>query len=263
MVEVDPREVRSFYDSFMRSRMLSYRLYGSRRIEAALATVLQYVKPSTHAVDIGCGIGIIAERIACEAPRGRHWACDLSDENLWYARMTAARKNLTYVQCDVGNEFPAFRRDLPATVDLVTMIDVIEHIAPANRSRLLTDLSGILAEGGKLIVTYPTPDYQRYLIANKPEELQPVDEITEADALVREATAAGLILHGFKTVDMEFAGQYVHCIFTRPQPIRLVEPDPAQKMADVVSGFWRWRIRSFFRKRRYVYSVFGRDGSRK
>jgi hypothetical protein len=67
---------------------------------------------------------------------------------------------------------------------------------------LFKNLAGITNPDGFLILTYPSPEYQRFLLKEKPDELQIIDTVVEIRPLLAEADAAGWQLHDFKYVDV-------------------------------------------------------------
>jgi hypothetical protein len=56
---------------------------------------------------------------------------------------------------------------------------------------------------GVLLLTYPSPEYQRYLMQERPDELQIVDNVIEIEALFGEASAAETLLRQATYVKVE------------------------------------------------------------
>jgi trans-aconitate 2-methyltransferase len=79
-------DVRSYYNGFLKNKMLAYRLYGNDRIDLAARFFLDNIAEDSIIVDIGCGIGIATEIMAKKASRGRVICLDISDQNIWYAK---------------------------------------------------------------------------------------------------------------------------------------------------------------------------------
>lgn len=125
----ESNESRVFYDEFLSHRMLDYRIYGNRRIQLAIQRVLTVTTPTSHVLEIGCGIGMVAERIARRARHGHVWACDLSESNVAFARGSVRRKNIDFFACDVLSDFDEVKRRV-SSVDVVAMVDVLEHLPP-------------------------------------------------------------------------------------------------------------------------------------
>jgi trans-aconitate 2-methyltransferase len=125
---MESNTVREYYDDFLRSRMVNYRLYGNLRLDRAAERILPFVGRDSKVLDIGCGIGIVTSKVAARASRGHVWGIDLGRENMWYASRTIWNANLTFLEADVVSDFEVVRKQLPAKMDVVTMVDVIEHI---------------------------------------------------------------------------------------------------------------------------------------
>ncbi|HEY7876809.1 MAG TPA: methyltransferase domain-containing protein [Gemmatimonadaceae bacterium] len=205
-------DVSAFYDEFLESRMLRYRLFGSPRLERAARRITAYIKPGDRVLDVGCGIGIITERIARLARDGQVWGVDLSPRNAWYAGRTVRGRNVAFFAADVLSETATIRERTGGRFDVITMVDVIEHIPVAGRAALFATLRELSAGRALLILTYPSPQYQRYLQANQPQELQIIDNIVELPTLLDEAGAAGYSLQHFSLETVRMPNRYVHCV---------------------------------------------------
>src|SRR5437773_924217 len=97
---VDSESVRAFYDEFADSRMLQYLSEENPRIEKAIARILPYVGMNSIVLEIGCGIGLVTERIAAKATKGSIWACDISERNISYARQRVRLPNVQFRRYD-------------------------------------------------------------------------------------------------------------------------------------------------------------------
>jgi ubiquinone/menaquinone biosynthesis C-methylase UbiE len=73
-VNPNPDTARVFYDDFLVSRLCDYRFHKNARIEAAIQRVLPFVTVDSNVLDVGCGIGLVAERVARKAKSGFIWA---------------------------------------------------------------------------------------------------------------------------------------------------------------------------------------------
>jgi trans-aconitate 2-methyltransferase len=252
-----PHAVRRFYDAFLQSRMLSYRLQGSPRIDAALRMVLPHIRRDSRVLDIGCGIGMAAERVAIRARDGFVWACDLSESNIWYARSTVRRPNAEFFVCDVIDDFEPLRRRIPGPLDAILLLDVVEHIPSFVRASLFERLRALAREGGLLVLTYPSPAYQNYLRHHEPEEMQPIDEVVHAVDVVAAAEAAGFHLHYYNVVDVFRRAQYVHCIFRVGDSCDPIVPSLRARLGLAARAIIDRYVRVPLRRRRYVTQVFG------
>ncbi|BAZ46576.1 putative methyltransferase [Chondrocystis sp. NIES-4102] len=211
----DSTEVKQFYDDFTASRMLEYRLYGNLRIEQAIQLINNYINSDSNILDLGCGIGIVAEQMANKLSQGKILACDLSQNNINYARRTIKSDKIEFLNVDIVKNFATIRERLISPVDLVTMVDVIEHLPNYSYEQLFNNLSQITSDRAKLIFTYPSPEYQLYLREYQPQELQIIDEVIELQMLLQYALKYGFNLEYFTYLDIWRENQYIHCVFSK------------------------------------------------
>ncbi|WP_197426589.1 MULTISPECIES: methyltransferase domain-containing protein [Hyphomicrobiales] len=101
-------------------------------------------------LDFGCGSGYGAADLAEEAAHVT--AVDISEEALAYAREHHKAPNLVFER----------RYDLaeclePASFDLITCFELVEHLARPDQLRLLASLKRLLTEDGLLLISTPNP----------------------------------------------------------------------------------------------------------
>jgi trans-aconitate 2-methyltransferase len=209
-------DTRAFYDAFLHSRLLEYRLQPNLRLEQAWGLIRKHVRPHTVALEIGCGIGILTERIARQASRGFVWACDISEEVVWYANQTVRSPRVTFFAADVLREFETLRARLDKAIDLILMIDVLEHLPLTSHASLFSDLRSIASDRAVVVITHPSSSYQEYLRAHDPAELQIIDEIVQASHLVQVSRDAGFQLKYYSLQDVWLQEQYIHCVVQLP-----------------------------------------------
>ncbi|MDB5876426.1 MAG: putative methyltransferase, partial [Ramlibacter sp.] len=159
----DAASVRAFYDEFSSSRMQSYLLETNLRIEKAIERVLPFVAADSRVLEIGCGLGLITERMAQVAVRGGIWACDLSEKNVESAKQRLCGENVHFRTADVLREFDELRAWIAQPVDLVVMVDVLEHLPIGTHPAVFRNLRSVMGERATLVITYPSPQYQQYL----------------------------------------------------------------------------------------------------
>lgn len=164
------QDIRNFYNEFTTSRMVSYRLYGNTRLTKAIKFIQEYIYPDSYVLDIGCGIGIISEAISKQLKQGYIWAYDISDNNIQYAKETIAAKNISFCSGNVINQFDEIKNTIHHPIDLVVMVDVIEHIPLSSHNALLENLSSVMSDTAYFVLTFPSPEYQVFLKENNPDE---------------------------------------------------------------------------------------------
>jgi trans-aconitate 2-methyltransferase len=215
----DPDAVRAFYDEFSVSRMTGYLRKPNLRIERAIERILPFVSSDSTVLEIGCGIGLVTERIAEVAVDGAVWACDISETNIQQASERVTAPNVYFRRGDVLRDFDALRAWIPRPPQLVVMVDVIEHLALAHHAALLWNLATLVRRDAAVILTFPSPQYQRHLREASPDKLQIVDEMVELEPLLSIATANGFHLKHFSLEDVWLRNQYVHCVLVTSLPL--------------------------------------------
>lgn len=211
-------EVKEFYDNFTNTRMLEYKLYGNPRIDKAVKLITNYLTPNSNILDLGCGIGLVPEQLATKLKNGQILACDLGENNINYACKTIRSDKIKFFQVDIIKNFELIRDRLTSPVDLVTIVDAIEHLPPDSYEKLFNNLSQVTSDRAKLILTYPSPEYQIYLQQHNPKELQIIDEVIEIDSLIPLALKSGFYLEYFTYIDIWKKNQYIHCVFGKKLP---------------------------------------------
>lgn len=208
-------KIRKYYDDFLCSNMIEYRIDGNKRIEAAIGLLRRFIRPDSVIADIGCGIGIIAEAIAKIHKDARIFGVDISDKNIEYAEKTVSAPNVRFLAADATEQVAKLVRHSPRSFDIIYLVDVIEHIPESDRGDLFREFSQIASNDVRLIMTYPSPVYQKYLVENEPDKLQIVDNVIELETILAETQRAGWQLEYFSYVDVWTRNQYCHAVFKR------------------------------------------------
>lgn len=119
-----------------------------RAIEARLIAALALRRPI---LDVGCGDGLFASIALSERP---DIGCDLSMKELSEARARSAYRSLVG-----GNAERLPFRD--ASFATVLSNSTLEHVRDVDL--VLGEIARVLRPGGRVIITVPTPSYQRQL----------------------------------------------------------------------------------------------------
>ncbi len=144
-----------YYYTVMREGSPVQRFWHRRKF----AYVAGLIPDGAEVLDFGCGAGTFLAVLAEERPAVRAVGVDIGSSQIDFANR------------EVATLFPESRirfealRDASGTVpfadgsfDVVTSIEVIEHLHPALAHRFLLDARRLLKPGGRLIVT--TPNYR-------------------------------------------------------------------------------------------------------
>ena len=218
MTNVEEDRTGAYYDDFLKKRMVHYRINGNLRIEAAARLLESVVRDGFAVADLGCGIGIIVERLGKRFPRAKVIGVDISAANIEYARKTISLSNVKFIQASVTEQFERLLDLCPGGFDAISLIDVIEHIPVGQRQHLFENISKLTTREAILVITYPSPEYQRYLLENNQSELQLIDNIVEPHELLTEVAPFGWKLRYFSYVDVWRHNQYIHVVFFEIDP---------------------------------------------
>ena len=102
---IEPDSVRQFYNQFSEQRFTQYTSNNNVRLNKAIDRILPYITEDSKVLEIGCGIGIVTERIASVAKEGVIWACDLSENAIKHAKKRVFAPNVRFCVCDVVGDF--------------------------------------------------------------------------------------------------------------------------------------------------------------
>jgi len=127
-------------------------------------------------LDFGCGTGYGAALLADTARSVT--AVDIDPAALEWARQAHRSSNLEFEQnSDLGKGLP------PASFDLITCFELIEHIDEPMQNQLMDSFVRLLARGGRLLISTPNPRVTA-LYGENPYHLREMDE-NEFERLLR------------------------------------------------------------------------------
>ena len=179
--------IADFYDSFSHRLVAGY-VTGNPRVEHALAFAIDQLPDAAESLlEVGCGVGETTHRISSQKPALRAVGVDISSENISAAQRLFGERDHAPTFCV---------SDLTAPVeggpfDVVTLLDVYEHIPPAARSGFHANLRRSMSQRSRLIVTCPSFLHQEFLRTEQPEGLQIVDETVGPSELLQLACDLG------------------------------------------------------------------------
>lgn len=168
---------KDFYNKFHKKLLRDY-LLANPRIEQAISTVISKVGlENLDVLDVGCGLGWSSSEFSKIAANVK--AIDLSDNLIEIANEMFQNTNLEYRQSDVTQVGLNYEKKF----DLVTMLDVFEHIQASKRLIFIEDINNVLKPGGLVFFSCPSIYHQKFLREHRPEGLQPVDEDIDIEIL--------------------------------------------------------------------------------
>ena len=236
---VQANEVRAFYDEHIVHKVADF-VDGNRRVDAAWHTIQQWAPAAPRRIlEIGCGLGAMAWRMASRWPEARVIGIDISPRSIEFASKLFELPNLSFS----GGRIEELALD--GGFDLIVLVDVYEHIADNEKPAFNASLAPLLAPDGRIILTFPTPAYQRLLRNESPEKLQPVDEEIELATLQGLAAATATTLLMYREHNVWISGDYAHTVLGRRDAGRpVVRPEPPPPAATIVRAVRK--VRSLF-----------------
>lgn len=219
---------KEFYDDFLDKRMAGYIVDGNARIEAAV-NFSNKVLPSNinSALDFGCGIGYFSSKFSAMRPSVQMLSVDAGPRNIKFAKKMFSSDKIQFHEFD-GLSESAIREFLKtnfssSSLDVIFLIDVIEHIPKEARKEFFKSTRLCVGSDCHLVLTFPSPDYQKYLQNHNPSELQFIDEVVEPAELVVECENAGWMLKSIQYVDVWNTNQYLHAHFIAQRELKKYE----------------------------------------
>ena len=235
-----PASVEAFYDDFSR-RFVEDIVQGNERVAQQLLFFGVAIPPDAHSIlVIGSGSGesafFIAQRLATSA---RILAVDISSENIRFSEALFAHPRVTYRRVDVVHD------SLEGSWDVIVLPDVYEHIPQDSRQTLHATLKGLISSNGRILLTIPSPGYQKHLYAVG-TGLQIVDEIVTLHDLTTLATEVGGVVTYFCMKSIWLTNDYIHAVVERSgERVAPIEPgDKTPLKGWPRRTFWK-RLRGF------------------
>lgn len=230
-------DIEKFYDEFSERVLVQDFRYLNLRQEAIRGLCRRFVRDGDRVLEVGCGVGIIARTLQQYA--SFVLAVDISSKNVRIAKEFAGSDRCEVRVLDIveqGNELQAYDK-----FDVAILPDVVEHVPRERWAALFSALENALSPGGRIILTYPTPEHQGYLEANTPDVLQVVDEHVELTDILG-VTKLKPVYFAYR--DVWGKNDYVHFVLSGDRSYR-----PSFDGCSVVD-----KIRNRIRKYRWRFS---------
>ena len=193
-------EVENFYDDFSEFQLNS----GIHERHYLMHEKLIEIGMNKHSslLEIGAGVGMITSLIRKTITSGSVLVNDISPKSIQLNKKLNNQSNLNFVAGDI------VEMDLETKYDFITMFDVLEHIPIEQHGHLFSKFKTLLKPNGILFINIPSPECLRYLLENKPTEVQVIDQPFPADVIFKNIYSNGLILDSFKTYDIWHKNEY-------------------------------------------------------
>ena len=149
MPGVKTRTLREHVDHLYRDAPLLLRIRQRLRLVAApMDAVLSHYPEADRALDIGCGGGLVLTFVAAMNKIKHGIGTDIDVGAIAAARIVAETHNLPidFRVTQVGEALP------DGTFDVVSMVDVLHHIDPAEQHAVFLEAAGRVAPGGRFFL---------------------------------------------------------------------------------------------------------------
>jgi SAM-dependent methyltransferase len=150
-VEWDSRKIGRFW-SYLTSTPHAERSYFSGLFGDRILTIAEQYLPLRDAriLDYGCGPGLLLKKMLDR--RFHASGLEFSEESAKKAR-SHCQNYSTFGGVTVASQLPSSVK--PHSVDVVFLVEVVEHLLPHEREQTLQEITRLLAPGGHLVLTTP------------------------------------------------------------------------------------------------------------
>lgn len=235
---------KEYYDDFSQRVLMRDFRYLNLRHEGIKTLYRRYVPPGARVLDIGCGVGILARYL--RQFTSFVLAVDISEENVRVAKEYAGSDCCEVRVMDVisqAGELASYEK-----FDVAVLPDVIEHIPKENYAALFQSIENALTPGGRIILTFPSPEMQAYLEAENPDALQMHEEQIEITDILG-VTSFKPVYFCYKSVFG--SNDYVHLVLSERRSFSAspAKPSPVQWLIRRLKKYgWRMSNARFLRK---------------
>lgn len=205
---MNENKVKNFYDEFSKNNLLSDFLNFNVRQNEVIHLCKKFIYKGSTILEIGCGTGIITKSIVKLAQKVI--SIDISENNIHIAKQYVKSSKVDFLRFDILNE--EINKLDKFKFDAILLADVIEHIPKNKHKQLFNSLNRLLKTGGRILLTYPTPYFQRFNRKVNPNLMQIIDE--EID-LVEILSNSSLEPIHFLVKDVWKKNQYIHLVLQK------------------------------------------------
>lgn len=240
-------QIQEYYDSHAIFKLRDF-AFGNLRIDAAIRFIDACIPDRPfELLDIGCGIGTAVHKLSKSNLNGTFCGADISAGSVEIAKRLFGNNQCSFVQI---SNFKDLELKLGNRLfDIITLVDVFEHIKVEDRPELFQFLLKYIKADGQIILTCPTPEHLDYLRSHNPVEIQPVDENISFQVLNDLAISLQIPLAYYSLKSIRFPGDYFHVVFSRrPVPELTNYQRPIVSLKDKL----KYRVRKIFKRKRIV-----------
>ncbi|HMG15615.1 MAG TPA: class I SAM-dependent methyltransferase [Saprospiraceae bacterium] len=204
-------EIQQYYDQFD-SRLINDYIKSNKRVVTAIKRIIKLTSatPSNKILDLGCGIGWSSNEISNHFPKKNVLGLDLSQELISIGKSLFNHHNLKLEQKNLMDNTIINE----SKYDIVSMIDVFEHIPKEDYLSFSKQLLNVLNINFCIFFSCPTINTQNQLRLNNPTALQPVDEDIDEQVLKTFASYMGANLVFYNDQFIWKENDYLHAVIT-------------------------------------------------
>ena len=164
------QEISEFYDEYVQRQL---KIGANERLISLYKRLVNGgLNAHSKILELGCGVGIFTKLLSKKVTKGKIEAVDLSEKIAAVAkRELKHKKNIHFDVADVVKYQPK-----NTDFDMITLMDVIEHIPLEQHEELFGNLSKIATEKTHILINIPNPQYIGYARINHPESMQVIDQ---------------------------------------------------------------------------------------
>lgn len=188
-------EISQFYDDFSAQQI---RTGANERLIGLYKKMLKLgLQRDSKVVELGSGVGVFTQLLLKKIKSGSIESVDLSEKSVAAARKRITSKLVHFTAADV-----VLYAAETKNADFITLMDVIEHIPLDQHAQLFQSITAYCGENTVLCINIPNPEYINYLIENKADGMQIIDQAVPISGLLKNLEDAGLELLSFKKYDI-------------------------------------------------------------
>jgi cyclopropane fatty-acyl-phospholipid synthase-like methyltransferase len=202
-MSVGIEEVKGYYNSLV--DYMSKQASNSRHKRVIQALRGFMGKPGLSVLDLGCGIGVSSEAMARMG--AEVVAVDISDQLIKYASDNHWHPNVQFLNADVT------KLRLGRKYDIITIIDLLEHIRPEDLSDFFEVLQEHSHEETIIYLNIPHYKFLSYVLENHPMSLQIIDEIYTPGEITQAFGDINFYPVSMKMYGMGSVAQYIDYVF--------------------------------------------------
>lgn len=204
------QKIKDFYNDHNLNILVRDYIFGNKRFETAINFVNKSIPHDiTRILDIGCGIGYSSWLLKRHFTKANVLGIDLSNKSIDVAKKLFVHPQIIFNAGDIT------RLSINDSFDLITMLDIYEHIPKNSREPLHERLRDLISDNGWLVVTTPTVEHQAYLRETRPEGLQIIDEDLSIEDLIKLAQNLNMGVTSLRKVAVWHYYDYQHLVARR------------------------------------------------